>query len=184
MGAGEVLFLVVAGVGLRLAFRRGKAFQALEQLFLGHAVRGDVGVVGIDPGAGRANERNRLGLRLIDLDVFLQGMDEFLLEVLGRNRLLGDLAQRHDRVLVIVPLDGDLRAGRDHASAMAGEQNQIEPVLDLVDAIFNGDTGHLARFLWTFERVPAMGNCSVMWRLGIVPQRQAQVRFFLVIYGL
>ena len=94
------------------------------------------------PVPGAPIKRHRLGLGLVDLDVFLQRMDQFFLEVLGRNRLFGDLAQRHDRVLVVVPLDGDLGAGRDHARAVAGEQDQIEPVLDLVDAIFNGDTGH------------------------------------------
>jgi hypothetical protein len=39
----------------RRLFRRRQAFQALEQLFLGHAVSGDLGIVGIDarprPGA-------------------------------------------------------------------------------------------------------------------------------------
>jgi hypothetical protein len=31
---------------------------------------------------------------------------------------------------------------------VAGEQDEIKAVFDLVDAIFNGDTGHLAMFLW------------------------------------
>jgi len=39
------LFLVVAGVGLGDVFGRGEALQALEQLFFGHAVGGDLGVV-------------------------------------------------------------------------------------------------------------------------------------------
>jgi hypothetical protein len=30
---------------------------------------------------------------------------------------------------------------------VAGEQNEIEAVLDLVDAIFDGHTGHLAKLL-------------------------------------
>jgi hypothetical protein len=71
-------------------------------------------------------------------------MDELLLEVLGRNRLLGDLAQRHHRIFVVVALDRDLPAGGDHPRAMAREQDEIEPVLDLVDAVFDGDTGHSA----------------------------------------
>jgi hypothetical protein len=29
---------------------------------------------------------------------------------------------------------------------VAGEQDELEAVLDLVDAIFNGDTGHLTMF--------------------------------------
>ena len=49
-----------------------------------------------------------LGLGLVDFDVFLQRMDEFLLEVLGRNRRLRDFAQRHDRIFVVIALDRDL----------------------------------------------------------------------------
>ena len=44
------LLFFVAGIGLGLALGRGQALQTLEQLFLGHAVGGDVGVVGIGAG--------------------------------------------------------------------------------------------------------------------------------------
>ena len=60
----------------------------------------------------------------------------------GRQRLVGDLAQRHHRVLVVVAVDGDLRALRDQPGAVAGQQHQLEAVVDLVDAIFNGYAGH------------------------------------------
>src|SRR5712691_10347041 len=60
----------------RLLLGRGQPFQALEQLLLGHAIDRDLGIVGIDAAAGGADERRRLGLRLVDLDVFLQRMDE------------------------------------------------------------------------------------------------------------
>ena len=56
-----------------------------------------------------ADQRHGLGLRLVDLDVFLQRMDQLLLQIVRRNRRLGDLAQRHDRVLVVVALDRDRR---------------------------------------------------------------------------
>ena len=69
-------------------------------------------------------------------------MDELLLEVVGSDRLLGDLAQGHDRVLVAVAVDGEGRPGRDQAGAVAGQQHELEPVVDLVDAIFDGDTSH------------------------------------------
>ena len=105
----------------------------------------------------------RLRLRLVHLDVFLQGMDEFLLEVLGRNRLFGDLTQRHDRVLVVVAVDGDLAAGGDHARAMAGEQNEIEAVFDLVDAIFDGHTGHKC-ISWRGIRQPNVAATGVRYR--------------------
>src|SRR5439155_17886687 len=46
---------------LGLFLGRGKAFQSLEQLFFGHPVDGDLGVVGIHRAAGRTDQRRRLG---------------------------------------------------------------------------------------------------------------------------
>ena len=84
----------------------------------------------------------------------------------GETACLGDLAQRHDRVFVVVAVDGDLGAGRDHPRAVAGEQNEIEAVFDLVDAIFDGDTGHSSELLWRFlQRHVAHGEPAA---LGIV----------------
>ena len=93
-----------------------------------------------------AEQRNGFGFRLIDFDVFLQGVDELLLEVVRGDRLVGDLAQRDDGVLVPVAVDRQRRAGRDQAGAVACEQHELEPVLDLVDAIFDGHASH-ARLL-------------------------------------
>ena len=62
-------------------------------------------------------------------------MDEFLAQVLGRNRLLGNLAQRYHRVLVVVAFNRDLRAGGDQSRAVTRQQNEIEPILDLIDTI-------------------------------------------------
>ena len=68
---------------LRLLLRRGEPFQALEKLFLRHAVDSHLGVIGIDRATGGTDQRSGLGFRLVDLHVFLQGMAEFLLEVVG-----------------------------------------------------------------------------------------------------
>ncbi len=92
------------------------------------------------PGAG-ADQRH-FGLRLVDLDIFLQGMDQIFLEIAGRHRRFGDFAQRHDRIFVVVALDGNLRPGRDHARPVARQKDEIEAVFNFVDAIFYGDTGH------------------------------------------
>ena len=83
-----------------------KPFEALEQFLFGHAVDSDLGVVGLD--AAAADQRHRLGLGLVDLDVFLQGMDKVFLQIPGRNGRVGDFAQRHHRVFVVVAIDGDL----------------------------------------------------------------------------
>jgi hypothetical protein len=69
---GDLLLLVThIGFGLGLILGRREAFQAFEQLFLAHAVGYDLGIVGIDAGPGRTDERNTFGLRLVNLDVFL-----------------------------------------------------------------------------------------------------------------
>ncbi len=52
------------------------------------------------PASSTAAARSRL--RLVDLDVFLQRVDQLLLEVVRRDGLVGDLTQGHDRVLVAV----------------------------------------------------------------------------------
>jgi len=72
----------------------------------------------------------------------LQRVDQVFLQVAGRDGLFGDLAQRHDRVLVVVAVDRDLGAGRHHAGTVARQQHEVETVFNLIDAIFHGDTGH------------------------------------------
>ncbi len=78
--------------------------------------------------------------------MLLQRMDQVFLQIVGRQRLVGDFAQRDDRVLVLVAIDGDRGALRNLAGTVAGEQNELEAVLDFVDAIFNGDAGHCLSF--------------------------------------
>jgi hypothetical protein len=60
----------------------------------------------------------------------------------GLHRGLGDLAQGHDRVLVVVAVDHQRTARGDQARAVRGQQHQREAVRDLFDAIFDGDAGH------------------------------------------
>ncbi len=55
---------------------------------------------------------------------------------------VGDLAQRHDRVLVVVALERQLGARRHVARALRREQHELEPVGDFDDAIFDGDARH------------------------------------------
>jgi hypothetical protein len=104
----------------------------------------------------------------------VQGMDQLFLEVFGRHRRVGDLAQRHDRVLIVVALYRYLAAGRDHARAVAGEQNEVEPVFDLVDAIFDGNSGHWCCSGAAPGRASAKGTSVPGQALGIVPRRQVQ----------
>jgi hypothetical protein len=55
---------------------------------------------------------------------------------------LGDLAQGDHRVLVAVAVDGQFGAAGNLARTLGGEQDEIEPVGNLVDAIFDGNARH------------------------------------------
>ena len=57
-------------------------------------------------------------------------------------RKLDHLAQRDDRVLVAVAIDGQVRTAGNLARTLSREQDQIEPVRDLVDTIFNRNARH------------------------------------------
>jgi len=118
------------------------------QIFFGDGSRYPIdGVVDftdsfVNTGTGTNTDQRRLRLRLIDFDVFLQAVDQIFLEIAGRNGGLGDFAQRHDRVFIVVAVDGNLRSGRNHARAMARQKNEIETIFNLVDAVFDRDSGH------------------------------------------
>src|SRR5262249_14012429 len=155
---------------LGLLLGRGEPFQAFEKLFLGHPIDRNLGIVGVDRAASGRDQRRRLGLGLVDLYVFLQGVDQLLLEVVGRYRLFGDLAQRHHRVLVVVALDRDLRTRRDHPRAVACQQHEIETVLDLVNAVLDGNAGH--------GRVAPAMELMKKWSLGsdLTAKVQGEIR--------
>src|ERR1700756_281968 len=54
----------------------------------------------------------------------------------------GDLAQREHRRLVVLEREGGLRAVGEPPGALRREQHQLEEVLDVVQAVFYGDSGH------------------------------------------
>src|SRR5262249_6165239 len=75
-------------------------------------------------------------------NMLLHALDERVLHGIEPDRLIGDLAQGDDRVLVVVALEGELGARGDVAGALRREQDQLEAVGDLEDTIFDGDAGH------------------------------------------
>src|SRR5712691_10634114 len=81
-------------------------------------------------------------LGLVDLDMLLHPADERILEVSELYRLVGDLAQRNDRVLVVVAVERQRRPRGDLARPLRGEQHQLEAVRHLDDTIFDGNTRH------------------------------------------
>ena len=81
--------------------------------------------------------------RFIGINLFLKAEDHVVLKLFALDRFLGDLAQGDDRILVVVALESLFRAGRQGAGSLAGQQNEFEPVGNLKNAIFNGNTGHV-----------------------------------------
>jgi hypothetical protein len=79
---------------------------------------------------------------LVDLDLGLVDSIIRSRRIIGRLGFVGDLAQRHDRVLVVVAVDGQRAAGGDFARTMGGQHHQVEPVRNLVNAIFDRHAGH------------------------------------------
>ncbi|MNY20112.1 hypothetical protein D3C86_1535780 [compost metagenome] len=74
-------------------------------------------------------------------------MDEVFLEIVGRQRLISDFAQRNDRVLVVIAVNRDGRALRNLARTVAGEKHQLETVVYFINAIFYCDAGHCLSFV-------------------------------------
>src|SRR3954454_25014960 len=81
-------------------------------------------------------------LGLVDVGVLLHARDQLVLEDVLVELDVGELAQRHDRVLVAVAVDHDLAAARDVARALGGVHDQLETVGHLQDAVLDGDTRH------------------------------------------
>src|SRR3546814_15784242 len=84
---------------------------------------------------------------LFPYTTLFRSTDERFLQILGTNRLLGDLAQRDDGLLVAVAIDGQFRAARDFARAVRGHQNQVAAVGNLVDTILDGNAGHVVSLI-------------------------------------
>ena len=133
---------------------------------------------------GVAEHRNRLGLRLVHLDILLHGVDELLLQVVRSDGLVRDLTQSHDRVLVAVAVDREGRARRDEAGPVAGQQHELKPVVDLVDAVFDGHASH-AGLLLQVQGISEEGpDTPVISRKqedascgrGLTPSRRSRVR--------
>ena len=87
--------------------------DASQQFFLAHAVEGDVvfllGGIGGGYRIRLVGDLRRGGrFRLVDFDVLLQRVDEILFEIGGRQRSVGNLAQRSHGGLVVA-LDERLR---------------------------------------------------------------------------
>ncbi len=105
----------------------------------------------------RARQRADLVRRIVVVDLhLLHRADQIELEVFGKDGLVGDLAQRDDRILVTVAVDRQLGATGNGARPLSGQKDEIETIGNLVDAIFDSD----ARHAWLLESVKCAGKCD------------------------
>src|SRR5688572_32035712 len=81
----QSLLRSITGALASRAFRRGQALKAPQQLFLGHPVGGRGVLLPRWRGrwlvARRDHERRLAGFRLVDLDLFLHGVDVVFPEI-------------------------------------------------------------------------------------------------------
>jgi hypothetical protein len=133
-GTSARLFLVIARIfGLGLGPALGFGSKGAEQFFLGKLAMQHVLALLFHGGSG---------FGLVDLGVALEALDVVLAEIFGLELAAGDLAQRHDRVLIAVAVNKRLCAAGQLTSTMRGHENEIEAIRYLIDTIFNGNASH------------------------------------------
>src|SRR5262249_11780970 len=86
--------------------------------------------------------RNCRRLRLIHLRMVLHRVDEPLAHVSRGDGLSSDLAQRDDRILVVLTVHCNLRSARERSSPMCCEKHQLKSVWYFVNAVLNGHASH------------------------------------------
>ena len=84
--------------------------------------------------------------RLVALDLLLQAGDDRLAQIVRCDVQLGDLAQADHGIFVVVAFDQKRRTGRDLTRTLSGVEDEIEPIRNLGDAIFDGNAGHRQSF--------------------------------------
>ena len=107
--------------------------------------------------------------------MLLHAAHQHLLQMVELNRVLGNLAQRDDRVLVVVAVERQRRARGDLARPLGGQQDQLEAVRDFDDAILDGNPCHPLTFQPpNLESVEYMGRGAVRQQQD--PRKTAQIR--------
>src|SRR5690554_4504662 len=136
--------------------RKNGAGRRRFALFFGFAGLNSTLVLGLDAFACRTAKHALLGeacaeqsrfreivlFRLIDLDMALQAGDQGLFKRLAINRLIGDLAQSHDGVLVVVPIQSQRSTRGNLTRTLGCEHYEIETIGNLKNAVFDRDAGH------------------------------------------
>src|SRR5205814_5111888 len=99
----------------------------------------------------------------VDLDMLLHAAHHRGFQMIESDSLVGDLAQRNDRVLVVIAVYRQRGAGADFTRTLRGEQHELKSVRDFDNTIFNSDARHFSRLFRNCEltniwSVPATGN--------------------------
>ena len=74
--------------------------------------------------------------------MLLHAADQRVLQLVERHRVVGDLAQCDDRVLVVVTVERQLSPGSNLARALRRDQHQLEPVGHPHHTIFDSNSRH------------------------------------------
>ena len=77
--------------------------------------------------------------------MLLHALDQGVLQRVERDGHIGDLAQRDDRVLVVVAIDRERRTRRDVRARCAASSTSSNRLGTLSDAIFDGNASHLTQ---------------------------------------
>jgi len=80
---------------------------------------------------------------MLHLGQWILGRRFGLAEHFGGDVARGDLAQGDDGCFVVFPGKRGLGAVRQAAGALGGEENELKEVLDVVQAVFDGNSGHV-----------------------------------------
>src|SRR6202000_2284611 len=104
----------------------------------------------------------------VHFDEFLQGMDEFFAQIFWGYRRIRDLAERYNRILIVVAIDRKLRSRRNHTGAMCGQQDEVESIVDLINAVFHGDASH--RLSLRYLREEICDYFGLVIEPGVIPQ--------------
>ena len=95
---------------------------------------------------------------LLDVEPLLQRRHEVLAQMVRLKPAIGDLAQGDDRILVIVAMHRQRRAGRQHPCAVGGEEHEVKTVRHFLDAVFDGDAGHSSLLIGSDRRAVALAG--------------------------
>jgi len=94
--------------------------------------------------------------RLINLYMPLHALYDVVTQGVGSDSFLSDFAQSDNRLFVSVFWHGWFRSGGNLPGAAGSNQNQIEPVRDFINAIFNSNTSHVRYISIAPSREPAI----------------------------